>query len=249
MESKNKYLPPQMSEIVNSLENEELWSAVTIRLKQTEPEDDEVLGIKKFLEKNNFDRGRLKIFLEEASMEIDARKMKKEKKSSKSLWYKVAAAVVLLLAVSTYFLFENTNQGEELYAKYYEKELGFPVTLSTDHDKKFNESMNLFRNEEYERSLSGFQELLRTNSENDTLRYFIGVCFMEMNEPKKALKTFSFDFKNSLFKEKVEFRKALIYLKIEEYDKVRQLLLDIVNNPDHAYFTVSNKILKEPVFN
>lgn len=239
---------PTMQEILDSITNESLRIDVMDRLKKSNPESDEIKGVKLFLENNGYDFQRLAWFLQ--SSEIKIENIANKNKQNRSLnWLKVAA-VLLPLIVLSYFVFNtNSSPHEKLYLTYYEKELGLPVVLSNNYDKTFNESMNLFRNEDYKNALKGFTELLAASPKNDTLNYFVGVCNLELDKYTKAISYFTKDYSNSVFKESTEYRLAMVYIKKGEIEKSEKVLKNISNHPQHKYSEVVEKLLKEELFN
>lgn len=232
-----------MDEILNAISSESLRVGVVERLKKSTPVEDEIIGVKLFLENNNYDFNKLASFLHSAELNIDKITTQKNSKQPSYNWLKVAAILVPLIGVSFYFLMNNGNKYDNLYSNYYEKELGLPVTLSDENNKLFNESMNLFRDEDYTSSLQGFQKLLMEKPTNDTLHYFIGVCLLENGETKAAINEFSYNFEQSFFKEKSEYRLALAYLKTKEKKKLKAQLSIILQNKNHRYYQQANALL------
>lgn len=236
-------IPPTMEEILNAISNESLRVDVVERLKKSTPVDDGIIGVKLFLEDNNYDFNRLASFLHSAKLNIDKITNQNNSKKPYYNWLKVAAVLVPLIGISSYFLMNKENKFDNLYSNYYEKELGLPVTLSDENNKLFNESMNLFRDEDYTSSLNGFQKLLIEKSTNDTLHYFIGVCLLENGEIKAAINEFNYNYEHSFFKEKSEYRLVLSYLKTKEKKKLKQQLTIILQNKNHRYYQQANALL------
>lgn len=243
IENNQHIIPPTMDEILNSITNEELRVDVMERLKKSEAIDDEVIGAKLFLENNNYDFNQLASFLQSSELSID--KIVEQHKTAKSNygWLKVAAVLVPLIGISSYFLVNKENKFDNLYSNYYEKELGLPVTLSNENDKVFNEAMNLFRDEDYNSSLQGFRELLLEQPNNDTLHYFIGVCLLEKGNLLEAKNELTYNFQNSFFKEKATYHLALVYLKLEQLKESKILLQEISKNENHRYYQQAKALL------
>lgn len=239
--------PPTMDEIINSINNEELRVDVINRLQNVDSLDDEIVGVKLFLESNHYDFKKLESFLNSSISSID-NVVKKNEKTPSYYWLKVAAVLVPLIGISFYFLLNKENRYDDLYSSYYQKELGLPVTLSNENDKVFNESMNLFRDEDYTTSLKGFQKLLLEQPNNDTLHYFIGVCLLENGKVSESVHEFNYNYQNSFFKEKVDYRLSLAYLKLKKLKESKSLLLVISKNPHHQYYNQSEELLKEDMF-
>ncbi len=237
-----------MQEILDAITNMSLRIDVINKLKKITPENDEIKGVKLFLEKNEYNFQKLALFLQSSEVRIESITNKSDQKRSFN-WLKVAAVLIPIIVI-TYIVFINiVSPYDKLYFAYYEKELGLPVVLSKNTEKIFNESMNLFRSEDYESSLKGFNQLLVESPKNDTLNYFIGVCKLELNKNDEAIKFFKKDYNNSFFEESAEYRLAMVYIKIGELEKSKEILLNISNNLQHKYNDQATKLLKEKYFN
>jgi TolA-binding protein len=236
-------IPPSIEEIINSINNEELRVDVIERLKQSNPIDDEIIGVKLFLKNNKYDFNKLESFLQSSQSSID-NVIERNKGNNRSYgWLKVAVVLVPLIGISSYFLMNKENKFDNLYSNYYEKELGLPVTLSDENNKLFNESMNLFRDEDYTLSLQGFRDLLLEQPNNDTLHYFIGVCLLEKGNLLEAKNELTYNFQNIFFKEKATYRLALLYLKLEQVKESKILLQEISENENHRYYQQAKALL------
>jgi len=249
MKDHQHIIPPTMDEILNSMTNKELRVEVVDRLKKSTPIDDEVIGVKIFFESNHYDFNQLELFLQSSQWSIDNILTKNKSTKSEYGWLKVAVVIVPLIGISTYFLLNRGSKYDDLYSSYYEKELGLPVTLSDNDHKLFNESMNLFRNEDYKKSLQGFQTLLLTQPNNDTLHYFVGVCLLENGNVSESINEFSWDYKGSIFKEESQYRLVLSYLKNGDLKNSKEILLQITKIKEHPYYSQSKKLLEDKRFN
>lgn len=248
MKEKEKHIvPPSIDEIIQSIENISLRSDIVFRLKNSNPTDEEVIGVKKFLEKNDNNMDKLNQFLKGSHQSIDLIVENQNQRKSNKIWLKAAVVLIPILIVSTYFIFNarELESSQDLYSKYYIKEIGLPVTLSVNSKKLFDESMNLYRNEEYSKAIMGFEKLRETNVNNDTLNYFIGVSYLELKDFEKSLKYLSEDFLKSAFKEEVDFRLVLLNYKMNEIDKSIQILNSILENSNHKYYKESKSFLQD----
>jgi len=232
--------------ILDSLENEETRTLLFSKFNNTQPTSDELKGLKLFLENNNYDYKLLQTYLKNSKPTFDTLLEEKKKKNPLQNWLKYAAVLIPLIGTG-YFMLNNTSKN--LYAKYYEKEVGLPVTMGNDNKIIFNEAMNAFKDNEFEESLLGFNELLKNNTTNDTLHYFIGCANLELNNLNKAILNFEEVKKPQHLKEKSDFKLVLVYLKEEEYRSAKKILQKISENKNHHYYTVALTMLEEPLFN
>lgn len=230
-----------LHDILSVLDNDAALLPMLEQLKQQENLSDELLGVKLFLEQNNYDVNELKLFLTTSSSAFDS--LQTTSSNNFKQWLKMAAALLPIIGIAGYFYFSSPSQSEQLYQQYYEQELGLPVLLSINEDKVFNESMNLFRNEEYQKALAGFEQLLLANPENDTLNYFIGVGKLELSAHQQAEAFLSKNYTNSFFEGKAAYKLALLYIKTENTEKAKAILKEIAQNPDNTYSSSAKALL------
>lgn len=234
-----------LKDILDALKNEEQRSRVMNEIKDINPQSEEVMGLKMFLEKNDYEFASLVEFLNKDK--IDFKNISSKKKTSRGtpIWLKYAAVLLPFLGIGYFML--NDGSGD-LYNKYYEKEVGLPVTMGVDSAVTFNNAMNAFKDDSYDEAINGFNELLASNPSNDTLHYFLGCSYMETGKIDRAEINYLNINENSVFKQKVDYRLALIYIKKEEYDTARMVLVKIETNKNHRYNSEARKILNESPF-
>jgi len=219
------------------------------KFKKLKPINEDVKGLKLFLENNNWDYLKVEEFIALSQASFPKVEQNRAGKRMNSRWLRVAAVIIPLIAIGSYLIFTQNKNEAKLYTKYYEKEVGLPVLMSSNDDKVFMESMNAFRDNEYEEALVGFSELLETKANNDTLLYFSACSNMGLDNNLEATKQFIAVPDYSVFKEKSDYRLALIYIKNEDFEKAKQKLLVIADSANHQYNSTAKKLLKEDVFN
>lgn len=236
----------KLQEILNSLSNDAERVRVFNILKSSDPIDEDVKGIKIFLENNDYDHKLLEKFLSKPKFESLIH-ITKESKSENNL-LKYAAVLLVLIGIGSILVFNNLNSSSKLYSKYYQKEVGLPVFMSSNAKILFNESMNAYKDNDFKSSLNGFEKLLQHSPNNDTLNYFIGCSYLELNDLDKSISSFQKVDVNSVFIEKSEFRLALAYLKKKEYKKSKRILSLIQQDKNNPYYSLATKMLAESVF-
>ena len=219
------------------------------KIKELEPVHEDVKGLKLFLEENNWDYHKVEDFIAHSEASFPKVKQNNTEKKMNMRWLRVAAVIIPLIGIGSYFILTHYKNESELYANYYEKEVGLPVLMGSNNDKIFMESMNAFRDSEYEEALGGFSELLETKANNDTLLYFSACSNMELDNNSEATKQFKAVPDYSVFKEKSDYRLVLTYIKNEDFEKAKQKLIVIANAANHQYNSKAKKLLKEDVFN
>ena len=235
-----------VEEVLASLDNPIRREEVFNSLRLSQSLTDELLGIKDFLEANDYDHEKLKAFISKSEKNFDAILEKSNQQPSCNTWLKVAAVVIPLIGLAGFLLLNKPDTG--LYANYYEKEVGLPVFMGTEQDKGFNDAMNAYKDNAFEEALTGFGGLLNGQPDNDTLNYFIACTNMEIGDFEQAIEYFETVNESSAFKEKSEYRTALCLLKLEQLPKAKEVLIVITRTKNHRYHDNAVELLKEKPF-
>lgn len=243
MNKENKHIT--LKELLVLLENENSREETICFLKNLDPENEDVKGLKLFLETNNYDSKRLNDFAINSKPSFNTLLQEKKSATTHRSWLKYAAVLIPLMGIG-YFMMNSSSSN--LYSKYYEKEIGLPVTMGNDIKIVFNNTMNAFKDNEFKESLLGFNDLLENNPTNDTLLYFIGCANLELENLDKAILSFNEVSEPLILKQKSDYRLLLVYLKKEEYELAKKVIQQITGNENHRYYEVAIRILKEPVF-
>lgn len=96
---------------------------------------------------------------------------------------KLAAAVVILLAVTGFWWF-STPQNEKLYSEYFTPDPGLPTVMSSNSNFEFYDAMVNYKQGDYKVAIEKWQLIDR---KNDTLNYFIGVAFLADKKHQDAI--------------------------------------------------------------
>lgn len=232
----------------NDLENDRNMESYTHLFKNESFNSPYLKGIQKFLNDHAYDYSQLKQFLQSSKKNIQLQPVDSSLQNRQNL-LKAAAVLAIIIAVGTtiyFFTSGNNKSNDDLYAKYYEKDIGTPVTLSSNEEKLKQETMNYFKAGEYKKAEQGFLKLLQSSSEESSFyHYYLGCTYLELkqwSDAKKHLK--SVDSKQILI-EKVEYRLALTYLMLEDTDAALDIMKKIVQNKDHRYRKEAEQFLQE----
>jgi tetratricopeptide (TPR) repeat protein len=236
----------QLIDVLNSLSDDSEREKVFEILKNSDPINEDVQDVKFFLENNNYDYRSLQEFIDKPKFENLLSSTENSK--TRTNYLKYVAIFVGLISFGSYFIINSLDSSSKLYSKYYQKDVGLPVLMSDKDDILFKESMNAYKDEDYETSLRGFEELLINKPNNDTLHYFSGLSNLELDRLIKSISHFEEVDDRSIFKEKSEFRLSLVYLKRKEFEKCKMVLEKIIQNEEHQYYSVSKEMLGESVF-
>lgn len=235
-----------LDEILKALENKEERSHLMKELKELDASAEEVKGFQMYLRENGYSYESLKRFLNEDRISFNQLILKDKKRSSLPVWVKYAAVIVLPILGVSYFLMNGSKNN--LFDKYYEKEVGLPVLMGNDTKITFNNAMNAFKDDSYEEAIDGFNRLLELKPSNDTLHYFLGCAYFEHGNVTKAEENYKSIGDRSAFSQKRDYRLALLYIKNGELELSAKILEKIVKDPNHRYYQVAEQLLAEPYF-
>lgn len=200
-------------------------------------------GIKGFYSSN------LKNQLKEQDLELDMElAMPSKSRFKKIRLYSIAATFTLfVIAYSILNFFNNERPLKEIASKYKEEDKGMPVLMSIGEDSQFNEAMSLFKQKEFQRSLTIIQSLQAENLNNDTLIFYEGVNYEMLDKTGKAISCYKKlqSVKYSIFTEKAQYRLALCYFQIDDKKNGVDLLKIISKDSHHLYAEQAKEILKE----
>ncbi len=153
-------------------------------------------------------------------------------KSKSNVWIKwvsFASAAAIAFIISLNVL--NTASPNELYEVYStDKNLPSYVSREDGNENELIKAQLLFENKEYEQSLALFlNELKNSDSPDAGLYLYTGIAQTELNDFEEAEKTFNALLKSDLLDaQKGAWFKALLYLKMDEPEKSKGVLEEII---------------------
>lgn len=183
-------------------------------IKNNHFEDDELSGLKLFLENNAYDLKLLKDFFLPPAIHVIP---KTSGSCFKSM--KIAASVLLLISL---VLIAKYNFGHKnKIDNYWVQDEGFKVLMGGENKAiSLLNGMSYYVSENYEEALRSFS----TVPKNDTASFYIGLCFLKLNEVDSALKHLKELPASSVYKNKSTYYVALSYLANNEKDTAIALL-------------------------
>lgn len=200
------------AEVLDGLLNQQAYFLDYI--KSTDFEEDDLIGLKLFLESNNYDIIALKKFVTPEPLVI---KVKKGNAINHLL--KMAAMLILLITVG-YFIKISSSKNSGLEA-YMIEDAGFKVWMSANgsHVDLLN-GMNYYRNKNYDEALSYFSKLPKS----DTAIYYSGISLIKLNQLNEA-EVFLINVSDeSVYKNKSIYYLSVCYLFNNKKDEALELL-------------------------
>jgi hypothetical protein len=190
-------------------------------LKQSTTTSEEIQG---FIELYDFYEGdcqKIKRYLNDSKKKITQIKRKKETFN----WIKYAAILIIIIGIGGgYFMYEK--ESKNYYKTYVTPDLGLPVFMSINKSELDNWMID-YKDKKYNKALEKGLSLYRENKTNDTILYYLGVIYLELNAPSKANSFFSqINTNTSTYTEKKEWLSAICYLSTDK-NKAKKLLISI----------------------
>lgn len=168
------------------------------------------------------------------------------RKSFHSQWYMLAASVTFLILLGGAFRLmkpvKYTNK--TLFEMYYAGENAHSLTRSAGNSN--DEAMTKYREGDFNDALILFNEILDKDPGNIYIRYYSGLASIETNQNEKAVNEFKYiiNQKNNLFVENAQWYLALSYLKNNQINESKSLLMQIANNSSNHHNKEASQILK-----
>lgn len=143
----------------------------------------------------------------------------------------IAAVILLFVILNNSFNF--STDFEKIYSENVELEK-LPSFVNRGKEKDNTiliVAENLFKERNYEKSISKFDEVLLKNKDNGSLYIYKAIAHIELNQYQKAENILNKLIESDLIDaEKGYWYKGLLYLKISQLNKAKRILRKIVNN-------------------
>jgi len=150
-------------------------------------------------------------------------------------WYLIAAAVIILIGFSFYFIFitDRSYTNERLFARYYAP---YPsdVSIRSDDittDNPINLGFLEYEKLNFREAANYFNSALTKDSTNIPVRFYLGISCMETGSLLEAESSFKIVIKNkfNLFTEQAKWYLVLTYIKSGD-GKYRKEILGLLNS-------------------
>ena len=195
-------------------------------------EEDDLMGLKLFLEHTNNDVDALQKFTAVKPLQTHSKKTK-----INLIYYKIAASLILLFGIS-YFVYTNSNKTHSL-EPFMIEDAGFKVWMSAASSRvDLQNGMNYYRQKNYTEALPYFSKL----ANNDTALYYSGISYMQLNQLSDAELLFNNIPSESIYKNKSLYYLSLCYV-FNHKEKEGLELLNATSFKDSVFMKRKNKLL------
>jgi TolA-binding protein len=156
---------------------------------------------------------------------IQLKTTKKESKVSHFHFMKIAATVVIFIAVGS-FWFLSGSSNERLFDNYFTPDPGLPTTMSSSDNFNFYDAMVNYKQGEYDKAIAKWEVLQKNQPENDTINYFLGVAQLANQHEAQAINYLDAVTKNSEshFRNDAYYYLGLAYLKADNIELAKKNL-------------------------
>ncbi len=144
------------------------------------------------------------------------------------------AASLLLIVLFSWLYFVNNNKVEsiELFATYYEP---YPMVLSfRGKNDLINGTVNSYNEKNFESVITSMNQLILEDSLGFVPYMYLGIAHLELGNLDKAIENFTVvsDSNNATFRQQANWYIALTYLKANESEKARNILIELSSDMD-----------------
>lgn len=150
--------------------------------------------------------------------------------------WSLAASVILLMAITTWWISHNANTNERIYSNYYKPDPGLMTLMSSGNTNyEFEKAMVEYKNGEYDKALRTWSKQLKEKPGNDTLLYFTGAAAQAMHNDELAIRNLQpvADNNQSSFQKDASWYLGLAYLEEGRKEKARFYIEKSENSQSH----------------
>ena len=197
---------------------------------------------------NEIKEDSIKAKLNTIDTELDNSKTEEERfvlKMISKKHYAIAASIVILIGMTSYFLFFS-NSKEKLITSYEIEEPGLPVLMGNSSTVSFDNAMSEYKLNHLEESLDALKKLQNKSSNNDTLNYFIGIILSKQNKSKEAVPYLEkvAQNKDSSFKQKSMYQLGICYWRNNNIENAKALFTQLTIENNDQLSEKAKEILK-----
>lgn len=163
---------------------------------------------------------------------------------------RLAVAIVLILffgLVSNYFI-QLGNSNETLYATYFEPYPNAlkPVTRNATSENPLHDALYAYESQEYEKAITEFDEVLKTNSAQKTeILFYKAMSLLNLGKEQEAIVILrTIKHSTTKFTPQIYWYGALIHIKFDEDEKALKAL-KYMDKIQTTFKIKERKVLKE----
>lgn len=190
--------------------------------------------------------------LEDLKIAINIDDIESPKMQEANLWAinRMAAAVLLLLVSTAAFFYWSAKKSEKSFLAEFESSNGLMENVRGESDfsegREYSAGIDFYRNENYEKSLLFFDNILETQPENAMAHYFSGLSALGLGEIGKAIENLSYArFNEEKYYEQATWYLILANLEIENTEEAKALITDLLKIEGGYYSAKAEELLEK----
>jgi TolA-binding protein len=158
-----------------------------------------------------------------------------------------ATVILFILAAIALLIFTRFEDSQSLVYYYDEKEDFSKVIPLSMRERIVEATTTLTSNSDPGKYLQPLYKQLIAKPNDDTLHYYLGVCYFQMDDAANAIRHFRNVLRNpeSRWQEKAQFRLGLALLKAQKPAEAKPVFEKIVRQPHHPYREKAANVLNE----
>lgn len=170
-----------------------------------------------------------------------------KKKKSIKWWKPLSAAAVVLMVLGMSFLYSNSKSNQELFAAYFEasKNVSAPIVRSDIDETIVNKAFVAYSEGNYKEALPLFEKAFNYSHDSELL-FYEGNSLLAIGNTNDAIEKFKNHLTNSdALTQRSHWYLALAYLKINDTEKAKVELNNIIDSGEKFKYEEANSLLKE----
>lgn len=143
-----------------------------------------------------------------------------------------AAAAALVICLTWWAI--RPPRCEQVFAEHYAADPGLPVVMGVAADPLFQDAMVSYKEQDYAAARAKWTTLLRSDSLNDTLRFYIASAALAQGDAAAAVAPFVSIAGDSasMFRDRATWYLFLAHVRMGQVEQARDI--DLSSDPDHA---------------
>lgn len=154
--------------------------------------------------------------------------LKEEKKRKLSFSWKIAAALFFVFGLLVYLFFQTVGDKTNLFEDYY---VAYPIEdiMRGNSANSFEPALELYSKHEYEKAVGLLEMASKKNPDNFAIDLYLGNCFLNIDEERKAIEFFEKIPKENIYFEHAQWYLALTYIKMNQMEKANATLKVVID--------------------
>lgn len=164
-------------------------------------------------------------------------------------WNRIAAGILFIISVGAAYWYYQSNQADQFYQAYFDqsrKSLAIRGVSDIAQDASLQLGTKLYAEENYQGSLSFFEDYLKENKESTVATYYAGLSALNAGELQMAYEFLStVRLNDDRLYEEATWALVEVHLKKKEVDAAKGLLTDLTKLDGGIFKDQAEQLLNE----